>query len=383
MVEGPRPVRPSEYESLLKLVNRTFIRAPGARGMESLFPWHLGRDNAKNLWVMVENGRVVSHLGTNKRSLAVLGVRIPVVLMSSICTDPDYRGQGLASRLIATVRHRHEREGFDLYFISGDRDLYRRIGAAPVGRQLRYVLAPRALKVFAHPEVSVRPAEGTDLQAIASLHAREPVRIVRPFKDFRTVFRAGWAGLSPGRFYVVEADRKITAYFVAGVTRKHGGPPKEGRLTVVEMAGSRTDLLAALYAACGLWRKRRVELSVSPHDRDAMALLAGRHLDERRVPVYDSIAILNLERLLQRLRPLLLKRAGAAARGLEGEEALRKVALRRGRQRLECSRDTMARLLFGEPHRDRPPGLRVEGLLGRAIRSAFPLPLANPGISYV
>lgn len=382
MIEGPRPVRPSEYQSLLKLVNRTFAGSPGERGMESLYPWHLGSANRRNLWVMVEDGKVVSHVGVTKRALSIRGVRVPVGFMSAVATDPAYRGAGLASKLIDVLRQRHDREGLDLYFISGNRDLYRRIGAASVGRRIHFVLTPASLRPFAHPEVSVRPAVARDLRAIAALHAREPVRILRPGADFRRVFRSGWAALSPARFFVAEAGGRITAYFVAGVTRKHGGP-HAGRLNVIEHAGSRTDLLAALHAACLAWGKRRVELTAAPHDRETLALLSGRHLGERVMPVYGAVAILNLERLVRRLRPLLAGRAGPAARRLAGGEFNFRLFLSLGASRVDLARDTMARLLFGEPARDRPPGVRADGVLGRVLRASLPVPLANPGISYV
>lgn len=383
MIEGPRPVKPSEYGSLLKLVNRTFIGTEKGRGMESLYPWHLGKDNRQNLWVMVEAGRVVSHVGVNKRAVSIHGARIPIVLVSSVCTDPEYRGQGLASKLMEHLKGIHDRQGFDLYFISGNRDLYRRMGAAPVGRKLHYVLNPRALDPFAHPDVTVRPADQGDLKAISALYAREPVRIIRPGSDFRRVFRAGWAGLAPARFFVAEVDDVITAYFVVAVARKAGGPTAGSRLLVIEHAGSRTDLLAALDRACTIWNKRRVEISVSPHDRESHALLGGRRLGEQAVPVYDSLAIINLDRLIGHLKPVLLKRAGAPARKLEGGERNLRFSLTLGPQSLETSRDAMLKLLFGEPHRDRPAGLRAEGLLGRVLRTALPLPMASPGISYV
>lgn len=382
MIEGPRPVKPSEYPSLLKLVNRTFIGSPGERGMESLYPWHLGSANRQNLWVMVENGRVVSHVGVSKRALAVHGVRVPVGFMSAVATDPAYRGAGLASRLIDVLRARHDREGIDLYFISGDRGLYRRIGAVPVGRRIHFALTPAALKPFAHPDVSLRPAVARDMRTIAALHAREPVRILRPNADFHRVFRAGWAALSPARFYVAEADNRVTAYFVAGVTRKQGGP-HAGKLNVIEHAGSRTDLLASLHAACLAWGKRRVELTAAPHDRESLALLSGRHLGERRMPVYDAIAIMNLERLIQRVRPLLVERAGPAARQLRGGEFNFRLFLSLGRSRIDLPRDKMTQLLFGEANRDRPAGIRAGGALDRVLRAALPLPLANPGINYV
>jgi GNAT superfamily N-acetyltransferase len=383
MITGPRPVKPSEHESLLKLINSTLLGPGDTRGMEELYPGHLGRSNLPNLWVMVEDGRVVSHVGVSKCALSISGVRLPVVLMGSVCTAKQYRGLGLASRMLDHVRRRHDRQGFDLYMISGDRDLYRRLGAARAGRLLHYVLSRAALKPFGHPDVTVRPARAEDMKAIADLYRRERVHVIRSVDDFRRVFRTGWAGLTPARFYVAETEGNVTAYFVAGVTSKMGGPPRSGRLTVIEAAGSRTDLMAALHAACSNWNKRRIELSVSPTDRDTLALLSGRHLAEIPVPVYDCTAIINLARLIQRLRPLLAARAGPAGRRLTGVEREGKMELRLGSRTLILSPDAMVRLLFGEPQRDRPPGIRTEGAFGRVIRRAVPLPLVNPGINYV
>ncbi len=383
MIEGPRPVRPSEYPSLLKLVNDLLLDPSDTRGLEEMYPAHMGPSNLANLWVMVEDKRVVSHVGVSKCALSILDVRVPVVLMGSVATDRKYRGLGLASRMLDHVRRRHDREGFDLYMISGDRDLYRRMGAARAGCLIRYVLKPAALAPFAHPDVSVRPAAPGDMRTVATLHRRERLRVVRSPEDFRRVFRTGWAGLTPVRIFVAEAAGAVTAYFVMGVTRKLGGPPAGGRLAVTEAAGSRPDLLAALHDACKKWNKRRVELSVSPTDRDMLALLSGRHLSELRVPVYNSTALINFPRLVHRLRPLLAARAGPPARGIVGTEHLGRMELRLGGRRLACAPERMVRLLFGEPHRDRPPGLHAGGTLGRVVRAAFPVPLANPGINYV
>ena len=383
MIESPRPARPSEYQSLLRLINSTLFAGSDTRGLEEIYPGHLARSNLANLWVMVENGAVVSHVGVAKGALSIRGVRLPVVYMGSVCTAPKYRGLGLASRMIDHIRRRHDGEGFDLYLISGDRDLYRRIGGARAGRAIRYVLPRAALKPFGHPDVVVRPAEPEDLKVMAALYHREPDRMVRPPGIFRLIYRTGWAAFRPARFYVAEVDGEVTAYFVAGVTGKLAGPPRSHRLSVIEAAGSRTDLMAALHAACGKWNKRRIELCVSWADRDTLALLSGRQLAEVRAPVYDCTAIINVARLVQRLRPLLVARAGRVARRLIGLERQGRMELRLGANRLALKPEAMARLIFGEPERDRPLGLHPHGALGRVVRAAFPVPLADPGISYM
>ncbi|MEK7767356.1 MAG: hypothetical protein AAB368_14090, partial [bacterium] len=74
MIEGPRPVRPSEYPSLLKLVNDLLLDPSDTRGLEEMYPAHMGPSNLANLWVMVEDKRVVSHVGVSKCALSILDV---------------------------------------------------------------------------------------------------------------------------------------------------------------------------------------------------------------------------------------------------------------------------------------------------------------------
>lgn len=383
MIEGPRPVRPSEYDSMLKLINDTLFAGNDTTGMEKVYPGHLARSNYSNLWVMVEDGKVVSHAGFSRLSVSVLGAKLAVVLMGSVCTRRKYRGLGLASRIIDHTRRRHDRQGYDVYMISGDLPLYRRFGASRAGRLVRYVLSRSALKPFAHPDVTVRQAEAGDLREIASLYSRERLHLNRTMGIYRWIFRNGWAWFRPSKFYVAEADGRITAYFVAAVTGKAGGPPRGSRLTVIEAAGSRTDLMAALYATCRKWNKNRIDLAVSMTDRDTLSMLSGRNLSEIRDPVYPLTMILNIGRLVQRLRPLLVRRAGRAAARLTGGERAGMMELRLGSRRLALKPEAMTRLVFGEPQRDHPAGIRASGELGRVIRRAFPVPLVNPGINYM
>lgn len=382
MIEGPRPARPSEYPSLLRLINSCLFMGKKKYNMEEVYPGHLSMSNLANLWVMVEDGKVVSHVGVSKCLVYVHGVRIPVVLVGSVATDPAYRKLGLASRMLEHVKRRHDRQGYDLYMISGDRGLYHRIGAAKAGRMFHYLISGSALRPFGHPDVVARPAVPSDLKEIASLYRREKLHVVRNPGIYRRVFRSGWAAFTPAKFYVAEAEGEITAYFVATVTGRLGRP-LPGRLSVIEAGGSRTDLLAGLDDACRKWGKRRVELSVSASDRDTLAILSGRHLGENPVEVYDCTAIINFPRLVARLRPLLVARAGAPARAVQGIERQGKMELHLGPHKVALPPEAMVRLIFGEPLRDRPAGVHADGTLGGLLRKALPVPLANPGINYM
>ncbi len=57
-MEGPRPVRPDEFASLLELIDATF---PGySDGMGAAYPLLFDYKNSRNLWVFEDNGRIIS-----------------------------------------------------------------------------------------------------------------------------------------------------------------------------------------------------------------------------------------------------------------------------------------------------------------------------------
>lgn len=64
--------------------------------------------------------------------------------IGSVCTDPAFRGAGLASKLLEQCQAYAKASGAPLLFISGDRSLYTRNGAVHFGQSLHFELGTEA-----------------------------------------------------------------------------------------------------------------------------------------------------------------------------------------------------------------------------------------------
>ena len=98
-MEEPRGLKPSEFESLCELVNTVF-RSNSSDRMELQYALLFAEDNFDSLLVMVDNGRVVSHVGTLTRDISILGHRIQTISIGAVATYEAYRGRGLATALV-------------------------------------------------------------------------------------------------------------------------------------------------------------------------------------------------------------------------------------------------------------------------------------------
>ncbi|HEX29105.1 TPA: GNAT family N-acetyltransferase, partial [Candidatus Poribacteria bacterium] len=99
MIEGPRAARKDELEAVIALSNSVFrSRREGDMGRE--FPTLFCEENCENLRIFLDDGKPVSLIGFTVRDIFIMGASIRVCNVGSVCTDPNYRGQGLATRLL-------------------------------------------------------------------------------------------------------------------------------------------------------------------------------------------------------------------------------------------------------------------------------------------
>ncbi len=132
-MDGPRGLKAQEFDSLCTLVNTVF-RGDGVGRMEEQYPLLFAPDNYDELFVMVDEGVVVSHVGALTRDISVLGCRMSTMSIGAVATYESHRGQGLATQLMeAAIRKAVEQDAV-LMPISGGRGLYTRLGAKRIGQ---------------------------------------------------------------------------------------------------------------------------------------------------------------------------------------------------------------------------------------------------------
>src|SRR5436305_682298 len=131
-----RACRAEELEALAALVNRVFRAGDG--DMRAHYPLLFGPENLAGLRIVPGEPGPLALVGVCVREATLLGARLRVASIGSVCTDPDHRGQGLASTLMADAARHARGMGAALLLISGGRGLYHRLGYVTVGRFDRY-----------------------------------------------------------------------------------------------------------------------------------------------------------------------------------------------------------------------------------------------------
>lgn len=228
-MEGPRGVKEEEFESAVKLADAVFRHDGTRRSMREDYPLLFSTGNLENLRAFIDDGKVISLFETLFRDIIVFGHRIPAVRFAAVCTDPEYRGRGLATSLLADTERFAARMGAVVALIMGRRGLYRRFGAVDAGLFFKYTLEVEMLAKFAG--AGIRVAVYDDLPQLARAYTEKPVRFQRRYDDFGSLSTVSIALDCPAQIFIHDGDSSdICSYIV--VIRDAGGI-----LNCIEYAG--------------------------------------------------------------------------------------------------------------------------------------------------
>ncbi len=383
-LSGPRGLRKNELDSATRLADKVF-RAGGGTPMGKEFPLLFNRDNADHLRVFADKGRIVSLVGMFVRPAWLLGTRHVCCCIGAVCTDPEYRGKGLATRLLEDARKKALAEGVDTFLISGGRGLYLRLDYVDVGAYFTCV-APKD-KLPGVGAYALQPWKPEDLPALTRLHAAEPVRFERTPEEFLAVLETGVVMDVPGATAVVrpKGSPEPVAYFSYQV----GGRPWEAAsnaITIVEMGGSRHAIFRALGA---LLAERGVgEAKARCLGSDAETAELARSFGWATEPAgfRGTVGIVEPERFWQACEAHFIERLGRerAARLKFSPNGQGKISY--GRERVVLgSMSAITRLAFAPAHLrgELDLGLGQGSELARVLEEVFPLPLVDYGLNYI
>lgn len=374
-----RACRMEERDALMALINRVFS---GLQDMGAAFPLLFDRDNLEGLRVVPGDQGPVAHVGVCIRPAVILGARIKVANIGAVCTDPDHRGRGLASALMADAR-RHAREsGASLMLISGGRGLYRRLGYVTAGRFDRYQLQAAQLHGPGTPGVELTDYREEDLPGVAALQQAEPVRFVRPASDWRRLLAAGVLMCDPSDLLVIRQGGQSVAY--VGVQRPCPGNSRtEGNARIAEMAGSRSAIIAALPALLDRYEAPVVNLWVQRMDVEMSTQARCRGWTPQPKTFPGTVGVIDPPALMEALAPLLVERSAEAA-DLKITATEDEVTFALGAEQVTMKAPgPLAALLFGGETEAAGTGPPQDSKLGCLLEALFPLPLLWYGYNYI
>lgn len=372
MVDGPRALGAEEWDSLRALTDAVF-----RPGMPEQYPQLFDEANRENLRVCVDGGRCVSHVGMTERGATLFGCSLGVCSVGAVATHPDSRGRGLASACFDDAVDKAARDGMDVMLVSGDRSLYRRRGCLEIGGDAAFTLTPAqagALDESARLSVTVSLMTDQDLPLVRECYRAEPVRFVRAPDDYHFAQQSGLVMDSACDFWVVRERGAFRAYAV--VERRDDGL----RVRLLEFAGDRRALLAALPGLIGRVAPAALQWQVARHDGPFRSLCEGAGLAPTPAPSPGTVKLLRFVPLMERMRPRWEELLGArdAAR-LSFRQSGDQYAFGFGGDTLPADRDRTTRLLF---HPAAVSAL-TPGPCADVLRQILPLPWVWPGINYV
>ncbi|MBI4553855.1 MAG: GNAT family N-acetyltransferase [Candidatus Latescibacteria bacterium] len=379
-MDGPRSLRPEEFESLCQLVNAVF-RPDGSGRMERQYPLLFSEENFEHLLVMVDGKRVVSHVGTLTRDVSILGRTIQTISIGAVATYPEYRGQGLATALMQRAVQKGKEEGSAVMLISGGRGLYQRLGAVRVGQYAGFTVDREAIPTGA---VEVVPAAPDDIPVMTRIYAREAVRYVRSVDDFRTNVASGWVCDRAGESLLIRQQGRPLAY--AGVQRPRTSRPNEPAVArLVEIAGVRSAIVQALPALIERYGAA-VEVITLATDAEMAHLMKGYGITPAPVGYPGTVKILLPEHFIATFLDYIEMLVGTASSDrLRWKASNDHIHFICGDQSATFDSSTLTQLCFGvvEPDVDPRTVLPEDTELRALLDAVFPLPLVWYGYNYV
>lgn len=379
MADGPRAVRPEEFESLLELVDTVFKQ--GQEGtMLAEYPHLFNADNLHNLHVIEEHGKIVSHVGTTIRNAVFLGCSLRVGNVGAVSTHPDYRGKGYAGACFKQACAQARAQGVDLMLISGDRRLYRDAGCRPVGLDSEFTITKHAAKQLGAgaEAITVERYRPEHLRDLRRLYENEPVRYLRPLEEWQQFIREGKSTQHNSELWLVRRLGNIVAYVALY-------PPRQNRAAMLEeFAGDRAALLAGLDELMQINHLEALDIHVQTYDQILFSFLNSLR-PGRPAHASGTQLLINFPQMMTRLLPLMEEQIGTAeARKLsftaDHDEF---VFVYEGEAVVRTNRAGAVQLLFGswETQEWEWCGGSTRGQ--DTLRGIFPIPALVYGFSYV
>ena len=123
-------------KELLNNLEKVFGSSDNSENMAFGITPLFSEDNISNTYYIEENGEIVSQASLYKFECNLNGSVIKVISLGAVCTLQKYRHKGYATRIIKKIIEDKKREKNHLMIVSGDIELYTKLGCVKTGKVL-------------------------------------------------------------------------------------------------------------------------------------------------------------------------------------------------------------------------------------------------------
>lgn len=210
----------------------------GEPGLGAEYPLLIGARNARRRWISRISGEISAHVAWRPLRLRSRGRTLRAAGIGLVTTDRRWRGQGLAGRLLEHCISEAQAEGAEIALLFGSpRNLYRRAGFVPAGRERALPLVPPLQASPSKP--GARRGGPADAERLLPLLAAHPLGVERSCEEFRTLL-----SIPRTELWLLERAGNILAYAVCGkgrdlvgIAHEWGGDPEALAELLGELAG--------------------------------------------------------------------------------------------------------------------------------------------------
>lgn len=387
--DGPRLLKPEEIHASERLSQICFSDNPPAEPVpEPAEVTSQPQPSNEETYVITADGIPVSQISIFYTPLRIYDSVVTIGSIGGVCTHPDFRKYGLASRLLEYCTQRLVEGGARLMLISGWRGLYRRAGNVLVGKYASFMLKPGQLTAPA-TTIHMRVAQPADAATASRLYQAEPVHFLRPLERFSEEFQPHELTYQSEQ-WMIEMDGQDAAYLALITPWDFVGKTTPRVRYLSEYAGSRAALAAAIVQAAEQFDELEIpvawqDLDLILHLRQCGGIPQWSSLLEHTIRVINFPGLMqDLEAYIQaRLEPTLREGLVFEQSGpLLGSSGGDRYVICRGADHLELDGAAMTRLVMGDADGNNDLTAFAPGVLPEIISALFPLPSFYAGFDY-
>ena len=353
--DGPRAPRPDEFDELIAHVGQVMR---GEVGAAPTYAHELSRiyclDNLQNIRMMRVDGRIVSSAAIYPHEIRVGDVRLRIGGITGVTTESAYRRRGYATRIMHACIERMAELGCHLSLLgSGVPSWYRKLGWEYAGVECSYQFSRGNRHLLPKDAgLEIRPAEDSDFETLAAIHAARALGGVRS----PDLLRSMWSPRPGAAVWVALRERQVGAYLRARGTSitEYGGPANLVLPMLARLLESWDD--PAIWTSTRSIEERRVNTKPTVH-----ASLDAPWRPDDVTEALDSLGILRSASYVRMIRiqdPEGLVRAYGRA-DLNTRAVGNRIVIDSGDRTLRLSRTDAVKLFFGP---ERPVQPDVAGL---------------------
>ncbi|MFC4557966.1 GNAT family N-acetyltransferase [Virgibacillus kekensis] len=362
-----RRLQANELKQAIQLSDQTF-RKEEHTSMGEAFPQVFSKQLSQSFGAF-DGERLISFIGVVPSKMQVGEAELNTFSIGSVCTHTDYRKQGISTAILKEVYDFIDQAKSSLLFVSGDRGLYKRNHCYHFGRVNKYKIDK--VSIESKYEGSIREGSSADVFLIDDLIQAKEVKYKSSIWEWSMLFDAsGYASIFMMKqtLYVAENDGVVEGYVVLGVDENSAA-----KRAIVTDWGGNTASLRAIFME--LLKKKVVsEIEIAVPWQDSL----NDELNDLPFELEQNggtINIVDAERLIEQLKPYLVKKNPGLAKSLKIYNTDNSnVTLNYNESKITLSPEELVKFLFD---------FQDDAELGE-MQSLFPVPLPSTiGMFYV